>query len=151
MNLNSHEWIHIRLWCCNIVAAVKFVSNGHLSGLILGLRSANERRRYFVTMSLTGWVQAQNQPCLCARRYIVSNMDKELHCQESSLAIYWVPVWGNFNLMLTQHELGRHKQVVFWGWFQECCLNFSPYIIMHYSFFCNLNRIWWLYKSSLVK
>ena len=27
-------------------------------GLIIGLRPANERRRYFVTMSLIGWVQA---------------------------------------------------------------------------------------------
>ena len=31
--------------------------------LILGLRPANERRRYFVTTSLTGWVQAYNEPC----------------------------------------------------------------------------------------
>ena len=29
-----------------------------LSELILGLRLANERRRYFVTTSLIGWVQA---------------------------------------------------------------------------------------------
>ena len=28
------------------------------AGLILGLRPANERRRYFVTTSLIGWVQA---------------------------------------------------------------------------------------------
>ena len=28
------------------------------SGLILGLRPANKRRRYFVTTSLIGWVQA---------------------------------------------------------------------------------------------
>ena len=27
-------------------------------GLILGLRPANERRRYFVTTSLIGWAQA---------------------------------------------------------------------------------------------
>ena len=27
-------------------------------GLILGLHPANERRRYFVTKSLIGWVQA---------------------------------------------------------------------------------------------
>ena len=33
------------------------------AGLILGLRPANERRRYFVTTSLTGWAQALNQPC----------------------------------------------------------------------------------------
>ena len=28
------------------------------TGLILGLRSANERRRYLVTTSLIGWAQA---------------------------------------------------------------------------------------------
>ena len=33
-----------------------------MTGLILGLRPANERRRYFVTTSLIGWVQALNQP-----------------------------------------------------------------------------------------
>ena len=32
-------------------------------GLILGLRLANERRRYKVTPSLIGWEQTQNQPC----------------------------------------------------------------------------------------
>ena len=31
------------------------------TGLILGLRPANERRRYFVTTSLIGWAQAYNQ------------------------------------------------------------------------------------------
>ena len=34
------------------------------TGLILGLCPANERRCYFVTTSLIGWVQAQNQPCV---------------------------------------------------------------------------------------
>ena len=29
----------------------------HDTGLILGLRPANERRRYFVTTSLNGWAQ----------------------------------------------------------------------------------------------
>ena len=28
------------------------------AGLILGLRPANERRRYFITTSLIGWAQA---------------------------------------------------------------------------------------------
>ena len=31
-------------------------------GLILGLRPATERRRYFVTTSLIGWAQTWNQP-----------------------------------------------------------------------------------------
>ena len=33
------------------------------SWLILGLRPANERRRYFVTTSPIGWAQAKLQPC----------------------------------------------------------------------------------------
>ena len=33
------------------------------AGLILGLHPANERRRYKVTPSLTGWAQAKKQPC----------------------------------------------------------------------------------------
>ena len=32
------------------------------TGLILGLSPSNERQRYFITMSLIGWVQAWNQP-----------------------------------------------------------------------------------------
>ena len=36
----------------------------HTSGLISGLRPANERRRYKVTPSLIGWAQTQNQPCI---------------------------------------------------------------------------------------
>ena len=32
------------------------------SGLILGLRPANERQCYFVTTSLIGWVQAKSNP-----------------------------------------------------------------------------------------
>ena len=34
------------------------------SGLILGLRPANERWRYKVRLSVIGWVQTQNQPWL---------------------------------------------------------------------------------------
>ena len=34
--------------------------------LILGLRPANERRRYKVTPSLIGWAQTYNEPCLKA-------------------------------------------------------------------------------------
>ena len=36
----------------------------YTSGLIQGLRQANERRHYFVTTYLIGWVQAQNQHCI---------------------------------------------------------------------------------------
>ena len=32
--------------------------------LTLGLHPANERRRYFVTMSLISWTQTSNQSCM---------------------------------------------------------------------------------------
>ena len=38
------------------------IEDGTNAGLILGLRPANERRRYFVTTSLIGCAQAYNQP-----------------------------------------------------------------------------------------
>ena len=34
-------------------------------GHILHMRRANERRRYIVTSSLTGWAHAQTYPCIC--------------------------------------------------------------------------------------
>ena len=41
-------WSHI---------AYFYVKKFHQAGLILGLRPANERRRYKVTPSLIGWAQ----------------------------------------------------------------------------------------------
>ena len=55
--ISSTETCHFdNLRCCQ---RRKFSKN---SGLILGLHPANEKRRCFVTTSLIGWVQAQNQP-----------------------------------------------------------------------------------------
>ena len=42
------DWLYF-IWC--LMATL-------ISGLILGLRPANERQRYFVTMSLISWAQA---------------------------------------------------------------------------------------------
>ena len=39
------------------------------TGLILGLSPTNERRRYFVTTSLIGWVQTQDQPCTMSNNF----------------------------------------------------------------------------------
>ena len=66
----SHVYsgVHFNLMCIILAAGGDRhqTTRGHdltVSGLILGLRSANERRRYFITTSLMGWVQALNQPC----------------------------------------------------------------------------------------
>ena len=47
------EWMPWRPPPCMILREPQ-----HLAGLILGLRTANERRRYFVTTSPIGWAQA---------------------------------------------------------------------------------------------
>ena len=47
-----------------------------ISGLIPGLRPANERRRYFVTTSLTGWVHTLNQSALNLDIYVIYDIAK---------------------------------------------------------------------------
>ena len=44
-----------------------------LPGVIMGLGSANERRRYIVMSSLMGWVHTQNDPCL--QMWYICEMD----------------------------------------------------------------------------
>ena len=71
---NSEHWkpgVVIMPICSSLVAS-EFVfmttygatSNDILAELILGLRSANERRRYFATTSLIAWAQTYNQLCI---------------------------------------------------------------------------------------
>ena len=45
-------------WYVPIIIWLSYMSMIYGAGLILGLRQANERRRYFVTASLIGWAQA---------------------------------------------------------------------------------------------
>ena len=52
--VNQHEFQHEIYLPRKAPAEVIF----RKPGLILGLRPANERRRYFVTASLIGWAQA---------------------------------------------------------------------------------------------
>ena len=68
LNFWPYNIIFVRLiqWHLNSVAWLLHLLNcicTHNAGLILVLRPANERRRYFVTTSLIGSVQAWNQPC----------------------------------------------------------------------------------------
>ena len=51
---------------CRLELTTQISTSGSIqhknTGLTLGLRPANERRRYFVTTSLIGWTQALNHP-----------------------------------------------------------------------------------------
>ena len=63
--------IALDIWFCSITHKI--------SGLILGLRPADERQRYHVTTTLIGWEQAWNQPRICmqlpADRVIINNIN----------------------------------------------------------------------------
>ena len=50
--------LNLPFWCWDWNIPQEQGQYDHDTGLILGLCSANERRRYFVTTSLIGWVQA---------------------------------------------------------------------------------------------
>ena len=58
----DHTYVNVFL-CKLVVMKWHFhhKSDSAISGLILGLHPANERRRFFVMISHIGWVQAQNQ------------------------------------------------------------------------------------------
>ena len=47
------------IWPCEWIEAL----GSRDTGIILGMGSANERRRHIVTSSLIGWVHTQNDPC----------------------------------------------------------------------------------------
>ena len=84
------------MWCwwCSLFGTEMKKNAFSLTGLnlILGLRPANERRRYFVTTSLVSWVQAWNQP-----------WNKNI-----SHAWYWFEIetcdWGYFKFDSQSHQ-----------------------------------------------
>ena len=49
------------------------------SGLILGFRPANERRRYFVTTPVFGWAQTWNQPCNMGDGWMAFPFEPSIH------------------------------------------------------------------------
>ena len=46
------------------IMAWQQAGNRPLSGIILCMHPANERRRYNVTSPLIGWLHTQNNPCI---------------------------------------------------------------------------------------
>ena len=86
-------------WLC-VIVLVKSACTIYLPGLILGLRPANERRRYKVTPSLIGWEQTSNQPWFT-------------HSIQGCFTITRVIVWllDSFTVLLLSHK-GRHLPAV---------------------------------------
>ena len=71
MNIEKHKLIYIENTDCEYLKSISVVINSAInhpiSGLLLGLRPANERRRYFVIMSLIGWAQTKKRTYRYAR------------------------------------------------------------------------------------
>ena len=70
-------------------------------GIILGMGSANERRRYIVTSSLIGWAHTQNGTCWIVLR----NHTNILYCfiisQHWHGACRWNPSWQKIRCCLS--------------------------------------------------
>ena len=68
------------------------VSDAHVqpcAGLILGLRPANERRRYKVTPSLIGWAQMYNQPCMWCMVYLLLLYTPSVIIHTTQAHVWW--------------------------------------------------------------
>ena len=52
-----------------------------MAGIILYVRSANERRCYIVTSSLLGWAHTQNDPSVCQNILWIQSMIYLRHCR----------------------------------------------------------------------
>ena len=93
-----------------------------LSGLILGLRPANERRRYFVTASLIRWAKTYNQTC---------SIDDLLHMcilYFDSLCRLWKGLW-QWN-MHPCHFVVRWSNPLFWL-LRRDLLQYVLYLLTH--------------------
>ena len=124
---NRIMWVTIH--ACSIPMTSLMVSwrikkrNLDILRLILGLRPANERQRYFVTTSLIGWPQAFNQPCICSGcvGYFQYNMTLD-----ESMYICWIMYLYS---CLLQCKLALHSLWMFlllfisnkfWLWIPLC-------------------------------
>ena len=100
--------------------------------LILGLRPANERRRYFVTTSLIGWAQAWNQPwCTLCRQPLAQETGQLIWLETPTLlsglegiSVILAPYF-NFPWYILLHNVGRirHWHNVFnscWNYNRKC-------------------------------
>ena len=69
---NFQHWLG-PLPVCSTWASISARVRGalrHVAGIILGMGTANGRRRYYVTPSLIGWAHTQNDPCAVVDKWL---------------------------------------------------------------------------------
>ena len=64
------------------------------TGMILGLRPTNERRRYKVTPSLICWAQILNQPCIYLRKRTSSSVYQAINRHHGEQYVCWMTWTG---------------------------------------------------------
>ena len=84
------------------------------TGLILGMGSANERRRYIVTSSLIGWAHAQNDPkeSLSVHVYIKELIQHYFTTDIKSLTLFYWP-WFIMNKIALNNFQDENAFLVF--------------------------------------
>ena len=97
-----------------LVQKIHFLGKLYITWLILGLHPANERCRYFVTMSLIGWVQAQNQHCIIPCRKCRYNFsDIAIQCWMSDV---WQWILKLFELLIMGSDFWSPIMLLFHWW-----------------------------------
>ena len=100
-----------------------------MSGLILGLRPVNERRCYFVTTSLVGWMQAKNQPC-----HFIQWIIHQFHVDATEWNKISTCTWRHMDTMCWSTNISIKFQanwLVIWRWNVGSC------------------RIYWMHEDAL--
>ena len=87
------------LYIMGTIQSGTIVSRDHFVRAILGLRPANERRRYNITSSLLGWACAHNDPCI--RRHTII-----LHPWP-----HWLGQYVNHRLMKERLSCGDFREI----------------------------------------
>ena len=98
------------IWECKmtVILCQPQCVNMSLPGVIMGLGSANERRRYIVMSSLIGWMHTRNEPCR-QMRYICEMDSHDYAAHHNAIRYTYMPInQGGYNgkyelISLCQH------------------------------------------------
>ena len=66
-------------WPLYAISALHCAAQLLISGIVLYMPPANERRCYIVTSSLIGWVHIQNKPSVCISDNIIISLENHKH------------------------------------------------------------------------
>ena len=114
-----------------------------IPGVILRLRPANERRRYFVTTSLIGWAQTYNPPWIPISNLSITQWPaylSRLHEKKWTVPAgsYLLDLkGGHITLLCKMHEINNGY------YFGPCCVHLYAYVmILGHQAIASMIPIW---------